>query len=78
MRMPQIPKPLANFLRQQQLYLGVAAAIYAILWAIGQSPNVGIILVYSLSDDATLIVLDALGGQRVRQKLYEIEEVSAA
>jgi len=39
---------LARFLRQQVLYIAIAAVIAAIVWAIGQKTNPASVLVYSL------------------------------
>jgi len=43
-----IPPGLSRFLRQQQLYLAIAAAVCGVFWAINQSANVPIILIYSV------------------------------
>lgn len=42
-----ISQPLGNFLRRQPLYLGVAAAVYAVFWAIGQTVSLRATLIYS-------------------------------
>ena len=39
---------LSRFLRQQQLYLAIAAAVCGVFWAVNQSANVPIILIYSI------------------------------
>src|SRR5919108_501532 len=39
---------LFSFLRQQQLYLAIAATIYAIFWALGLPMNPIVTLIYSL------------------------------
>lgn len=43
-----IPPWLSRFLRRQQLYLAIAAAVCGVFWAVNQSANVPIILIYSI------------------------------
>ena len=43
-----IPLGLRTFLRQQQLYVAIAVAIYAMFWAIGMPASFGVTLGYTL------------------------------
>ena len=42
-----ISRSVGNWLRRQSLYLGVAAAVYAVFWAIGQTVSLRATLIYS-------------------------------
>jgi phosphoserine phosphatase RsbU/P len=45
---PAISSGLLKFLRQQQLYIAIAVAIYAMFWAIGQQASFSVTLAYTL------------------------------
>lgn len=46
--MTRISPTFGRFLRQQQLYLAIAAAVYLVFWAIGQESNIPAVLIYSI------------------------------
>jgi len=48
MSISTLPPGLARFLRQQQLYIAIAVAIYAMFWAIGVPAGFGVTLIYTL------------------------------
>jgi phosphoserine phosphatase RsbU/P len=71
-----IPPKLARFLRQQQLYLAITAAVCGVFWAINQSANIPVILIYSifLGNCGTIAVEQTLRrfGSRSRAQLWAI------
>ena len=48
MAFPTLPPAWKRLLRQQQLYIAIAVAIYAMFWAVGQSVTLSIVLIYTL------------------------------
>jgi len=48
MSLSAIVGALLRFLREQQLYLAIAVAVYAIFWGIGQEVSVPVVVIYSL------------------------------
>lgn len=63
MQFPAIPSALLRWLRQQQLYIGIALAVYAIFWAIQpQRAALLVTLIYSLLlCNLTVLAKDKLG-----------------
>jgi len=61
MPLPSVSPGWKRFLRQQQLYIAIAVAIYAMFWAIGVEASMSIVLIYTLFlSNLTMFVQDRL------------------